>query len=253
MKRVACWMIIGLVAVTGCHKHCYRPAPVAVPCPNCPPPSGGFIPGPAAPMQPVPRAGQLVVPQGVPSQPPAGLPRTGPAVSEYRAPTQAQKPLPPSGVQPATARLLPVDPGTGVDTAGGTKPVEVPTEIPRFALVDGRSAAGLVPFPEGYAWLKSQGFRTVLLIHAPGEDLGSVADDAKKADLPLKTLEVRPGQASPEQVAAFAKIVQSEGPVFVCDKTGELAGELWLGYFRDVERLPEVTAKARARRLGWKE
>jgi protein tyrosine phosphatase (PTP) superfamily phosphohydrolase (DUF442 family) len=242
---LAAWVLVG--ASAGCWKQSYRPPAVAPPmgganCPTCPPGGVNRAPPPLTPVYPGP---------GAPAANPPAVPRTGPGVSEYRGPAaQLGAPGAGSAVNPAAAKIG--APGNGA-VAPAAGPVEIPTEIPRFAIVSDRAAAGLVPFPEGYAWLKGKGYRALLFLRSPDEDDAAIAEAAKKAGLAYKTIPVAPAQLNREKVEAFAGTLREDGPVFVCDQTGALAGAMWYLYFRLIDGQPEASALVRAQRLGLKE
>lgn len=151
----------------------------------------------------------------------------------------------------SAAKLGPVDPNVAPASAVGL--FEIPTEIPRFALVGERTASGLVPFAEGYSWLRQKGYRTLLLVKAPGDEDRLIAEEAKKAGLAFQTIEVAPSLLDREKADLFTLKLREEGPVFVCDKNGELAGALWFLHFRLSDAQTEAAALARAKRLGLKE
>lgn len=242
--------LVGLALLAGCHKNSYRPPPafpvVAPPtgnCPTCPPGQGGFAPAPAGPGFPM----QPGMQPAVPADPAPAVPRTGPSISQY--PSR----VPSTGLDQAAAKLGPLDANRPVENALATGPVEIPTEIPRFALVNDRAAAGLLPFPEGYAWLKAKGYRAVLYVKSPGEDDSMVRDEVAKVGLKYQTLEVSPGLLTKERVETFARVLTEEGPVFVCDRSGDLAGTIWYLHFRLIDRQADDQALPRAQRLGLRE
>jgi protein tyrosine phosphatase (PTP) superfamily phosphohydrolase (DUF442 family) len=128
-------------------------------------------------------------------------------------------------------------------------------DIPQFALVKPRVANGLKPFPDGVAWLRTQGYRTVLYIHAPGEDDAAARRQFEKNGLRYLSLEVAPATLSRDVVDRFNRTVSDEQnlPLFVYDKDGSLAGGLWYLHFRLVDRLSDEQAAAEAARLGFKQ
>jgi protein tyrosine phosphatase (PTP) superfamily phosphohydrolase (DUF442 family) len=131
----------------------------------------------------------------------------------------------------------------------------LPVDIPQFAMARLRVASGQQPMPDGIAWLAAHGYRTILHVHAPGEDEAAARRLFEKYHLRYLSLEVSPRTLSREVVERFNRIVTDDGnlPLFVYDKDGSLAGGLWYLYFRLVERLDDEKARAEAARLGFRQ
>jgi protein tyrosine phosphatase (PTP) superfamily phosphohydrolase (DUF442 family) len=168
-------------------------------------------------------------------------------------------PTPPKG-----AKLLPPD-MPGAKTDGPPSPAETPDnhpgatdfppDIPQYSLVYDKVAAGLQPFPEGFAWLKNHGYRTVLYVRAAGEDDTAVRTEVESKGIKYLTLEVSASTLNRELVREFSRSIgdSRDQPIFVCDRKGMLAGSLWYLHFRMSENQTDTQARARATRLGLKE
>lgn len=128
----------------------------------------------------------------------------------------------------------------------------MPSSIPAYNWVNDRVAAGQKPFPDGYDWLRSQGFRTVLFIRPAGGDDSDERRQAEQRGLVFRDLEFSPATLNERTVGDFARTVSdtTAQPLFVYDADGTLAGPLWFVYFRTVERQSSDVARSRAERLG---
>jgi len=214
------------------------------------------------PPAPINHAGGAFQPMpGGPLQP-AGGPTSGPEVSlgvpvpivperqrESARPNVPQSPEPP--------KAPPLDKGGGPD--GGERPRSspvLPVGIANFAEAMPGVASGLRPLSiDGVDWLKTNGYKAVLLIRAPGE-----VDDGDRRlmgqrGLKYLSLQLSPKTLIPEVVEAFNKIVADPAnrPLFVYDKDGSLAGALWYLHFRTADKLPDDEARKKAAALGLKE
>jgi protein tyrosine phosphatase (PTP) superfamily phosphohydrolase (DUF442 family) len=131
----------------------------------------------------------------------------------------------------------------------------LPVDIPQFATIKERVAAGLKPYPDGLQWLKDNSYRTVLHLRHPGEDDSADRKQVEKHGLVYLSLEVSPDILTRELADQFNALVNEPGnrPLFVYDKNGVLAGGLWYLYFRMADGVSENEALTRARRLGLKE
>jgi protein tyrosine phosphatase (PTP) superfamily phosphohydrolase (DUF442 family) len=131
----------------------------------------------------------------------------------------------------------------------------LPVDIPQFAMAKPRVAGGQQPFPDGVAWLKSHGYRTVLHVRLPGEDDAAARRQFEKHGLRYLSLEVSPARLTKEVVDRFNRLVADESnlPLFVYDKDSSLAGGLWYLHFRLAEGAPDEKARAEAARLGFKQ
>lgn len=250
-----------LVGVSGC-SHC---------CKNTTPP-GPVLAGP--PSRP---AGDLLLPAPLPSAgqnfPPGGSatppgPLIGPAApfppaGTSRFGTGPGLTLGPPIASPNGPAMSVPNPGLGApdnlmpkassDTP--PSPTTLPSSIPGFSRVNDRVAAGQKPFPDGYDWLRSQGFRTVLYVRPPGSDDSEERRQAEQRGLMFRSLELSPTTLNERSVSDFIRTVNdpSAQPLFVSDADGILAGALWYVYFRTVERVGVDEARSRAVRLGLRE
>jgi protein tyrosine phosphatase (PTP) superfamily phosphohydrolase (DUF442 family) len=189
------------------------------------------------------------------------LPGTQPRVTDTRP-----LPTPPNG-ESARAKLNvpePMDvpsppessvPGVREEPSTGAHKSDLAIEIPQFELVYDKVAAGLQPFPDGFALLKERGYRTVLHLQPAGEDTSAVRTDVESKGLKYLSLSVSPRALNRDLVDQFSKTVRDTGhqPLFVFDRKGQLAGALWYLHLRLVDGLPETEARRKAVRLGLNE
>jgi protein tyrosine phosphatase (PTP) superfamily phosphohydrolase (DUF442 family) len=128
-----------------------------------------------------------------------------------------------------------------------------PVDIPGYATVRAQVANGQQPFPDGIAWLKTKGYRTVLHLRAPGEDGAAARRQFEKRGLQYVSLEVAPGALTKDLADQFGRIVadQTNLPLFVYDRDGALTGSLWYLHFR-LNGMADDKALAEANRLGFR-
>lgn len=129
-----------------------------------------------------------------------------------------------------------------------------PKGIPQFAMAREQVASGQRPFEEGFSWLKQENYRTVLHLRAPGEDDAADRDAVTQRGMQFRSLEVSAETLTPALLDQFTKIVNDRDllPLFVYDRDGVLAGALWYLYFRNVDKLSDAEARAKATRLGFR-
>jgi protein tyrosine phosphatase (PTP) superfamily phosphohydrolase (DUF442 family) len=265
----------GLAGCSHCHKNS-----------SCPPSGGGlglFRPRPAAPPPgavppPVP-AGAVAVPPGAGSWPPAPI-NGQPPVNGFQpppgsfpappppAPAGSFQPPPPatSGFngsvppgtrsywQPADYRTAepPTVPQLRTPVPNQPASPALPAGIPQFNYARDRVAVGLRPTADGYDWLKSNGFRGVLFLRAPGESDQLERSQVEARGLRYLTLEVAPQSLTRDAVAEFSRLIvdPANQPLLVADKDGMLTGALWYLHFRIDDRLSDDEARVRAGSLG---
>lgn len=244
VKPLSWWGWLGAcVLFAGCTKS-YTTTPMVAPpvgrppCPNCHTP---------APVQPVPPNSSMIPAAppaaGMNAAPPTNVPRTGPSLTESRAapPSQARLGQPDSkDVQTAQAVSPPA-------------PLEFPTDIPRFAVVQEKVATGQEPFADGFAWLAKHGYRTVLYLHSPDQpEEGQLRSLAEKHGLTYRSMAVDPYRLDRAKVNEFSQWLSdaSQQPIFIFDKKGQVAGSLWYLHFRLHEGMEDKLAVERAVRLG---
>jgi protein tyrosine phosphatase (PTP) superfamily phosphohydrolase (DUF442 family) len=239
-----------------------------------PPPGSTFTPPPGSTFTP-PAGSTFTPPPGssvYPSAPPAPAPITPPTGTRFYPPSEPTpsesrwqgvpqagvqlSPLPPSSPEPPRdgVRLQTPQPGRPAITEERTATPSLPVDIPQFAVAQDRVTNGLKPFPDGFDWLRTNGFRTVLHLLPPGE-----SDTADRKVVESHGLRYLGLEVSPQNLAAavndFNRIVGDPAnlPLFVYDKDGTLAGALWYLHFRTVDRLPDETARRKAAALGLRE
>ncbi|HEV3082222.1 MAG TPA: hypothetical protein VGY66_20735 [Gemmataceae bacterium] len=258
----------GFVPGTGC-QHCQKP------CPPAPPP---LARGSAFLVPPVDRsipAGPVFAPQTgfqTPAAPPAGSdirtyppPLAVPAQPSWGPPSSSGARLlapefgtqePPlntekkPNVAESTSPAKPNQPGAGQASASPVLPVE----IPGFASAREQVSSGRKPFAEGFDYLKRNGYVAVLYIHEPGEDDSADKREAEQRGLKYFTVEVSAKTLGQPVVEQFNRLVGEAGnrPLFVYDRSGQLAGALWYLHFRTVEQMSDEAAREKATALGLK-
>jgi protein tyrosine phosphatase (PTP) superfamily phosphohydrolase (DUF442 family) len=264
-----CALPLGALGFAGCQhcgtQSCYQPAPVVrsagilpahplTPCQSCPltnvPPAATlYPPGPTSP----PIGGGYAPQPAAPVQPAWG-PAAPPAVS-------LGAPLPTSpDRQRDSARLSTpesVEPPRAVPDSGDKprRSPSLPVGIANFAEAMTGVASGLPPMLEGVDWLKTNGYKTVLQVRAPGENTDGDRQLMERRGLKYRSLELSPKALTREVVEEFNKIVAEPAyrPLFVYDSDGSLAGALWYLHFRTVDKVSEEEARKKAAALGLKE
>jgi hypothetical protein len=255
-------------------------APIVAPPVGGPPPAGTVLP-PAAPPPGAPAAPAPSFPAGSGYPPIAafygpgvklGIPdsvATAPATANAAPATQP--PATPSPAQPSPSpkvRLLPPEFGSSAtppaEKAPSNPPAEnesksltpqLPVGIPDFApAIPDRVFGGRKPALDGLDWLKTNGYKSALLLRRPGESDAADRKQFEARGLTFTSLDVSPATIA-QNLDDFAKSVADAGnqPLFVYDADGSLAGPLWYLYFRKVEKLSDDAARLRATRLGLKE
>jgi protein tyrosine phosphatase (PTP) superfamily phosphohydrolase (DUF442 family) len=269
IRRAIPWLTVFVVAVTTfagcCHKHTCAPPPP--PCNACPPgpiapPPAHFTPAPppgvSAPatsefkdsiftqapgnsLPPGPASPRPIVRLSAPEVPAASIPSPDAGAAGAKSP---ETPSAPSGPPPS------VPP---VREDRDTTP-QLPVDIPQFAIARPKVASGQQPGLDGIAWLQSHGYRTVLHIHAPGEDDAAALRQFERHGLKYISLEVSPANLTPQVVEEFTRIVTDEAkaPLFVYDRDGSLNGSLWYLYYRLTDHLDDEHARTEAGKLGFK-
>lgn len=236
-----------------------RIIPIGAPMP--PGPAAALPPGPLQPgafTQPAPGTGGTLPPDpgvrlAAPEPADAAIPGPPPAPDTNRVERPAQPQLlPPETPEPPKAPPAP-PPAPPREERDATPPL--PVDIPQFAMARPRVASGQQPFPDGLAWLRAHGYKTVLYVRPPGSDDAAARRQFDKYGLRYLSLEVSPQTLSKQVVEQFNRTVTDENnlPLFVYDKDGSLAGGLWYLYYRTVEKLDDERARTEAARLGFQQ
>lgn len=125
-------------------------------------------------------------------------------------------------------------------------------ELPGFARAIPGVASGIKPFPDGINWLVEKGYKSVLHLHGPGEELTATRRLFEKKGLTYKSLEASPARLTKEVYERFVELVNDRAlhPMYVWDKDGSMAGALWYLYFRVQRNQDDETARTEAQRLG---
>jgi protein tyrosine phosphatase (PTP) superfamily phosphohydrolase (DUF442 family) len=284
LTGLACLLAVALTDLAGCCHPC-RPGcmPPYTPVPDrCPPPgcaAGGCTPAhPLSPTQVTPIPGPAFPPPSPPGAvsppaapivppPPVPLPPAPSEIRTYPPPaTDAWRPGLPEASTPGApggARLSPPEGAAPIPPTAppavaeeGTRPTpSLPVGIRQFAVVKDKVASGLKPLLDGLDWLQANGYRAVLHVRRPGEDDAADRRQVEKRGLRYLSLEVSGPTLTPTVVDAFNQTVADPSlqPLFVYDKDGTLAGAMWYLHFRNVDRLGDAEARAKAARLGLRE
>jgi hypothetical protein len=201
---------------------------------------------PIPPPPPPPGKTELLVPDPIPGGVPAEVPLgSRPSGSGFlgepvRPSGGADLPPPPGAARAPSAR--PDDPTT-----------RPPTGLPGFTRVPGHDgvASGRKPTLDGFDWLRANGFKTVVYLHAPSADIAPARNLAETRGLRFVPIAVSAGtlqKAYDEFVAAVDD--RSSRPLYVADEDGVRAGSLWYLVFRIQDLLGDDTARLRAAPLG---
>jgi protein tyrosine phosphatase (PTP) superfamily phosphohydrolase (DUF442 family) len=172
-----------------------------------------------------------------------------PGASTTPTPAPGSKPLEPTLPGQSTT------PTPGNKTPEPSRPQALPAGIPQFGTARDGVAGGLRPLDDGFDWLKTNGYRTVLHIRSPGEDNEADRQQVEKRGMKYLTLEVSPQTLDRKMLDDFAATVGNTSlhPLFVYDREGALAGGMWYWYFRQVDMQNDDAARVRAGALGLRE
>jgi protein tyrosine phosphatase (PTP) superfamily phosphohydrolase (DUF442 family) len=210
----------------------YYTPPTYTPPTYTPPPNQGSY---------VPPSARLAPPEPVAQDRPRSEP---PRDTAKLTPPQTVEP-PPASIPNGSAPLVKNEP----------QPTpRLPVDIPQFALVKPRVAAGQQPFPDGVTWLQNEGYRTVLHVRSPGEIDTAAQRVFEKRGLRYLSIAVGPRDLTKEVVEQFNKVVSDEAnqPLFVFDRDSSLAGAMWYLHFRTAGGLTDEKARTEAARLGFR-
>lgn len=179
--------------------------------------------------------------------PPAGL--NLPSAPPATAPSEGE--LPP---RPNRSALSPTKPTTPAPPAASPESAkDSPKVMPSFAPIPGRDGvtSGRKLTPETLDALKQNGVRTVLFLHAPGDDLTAAKEQTERRGLRFTPLAVSPANLR-EALTNFTRAVTDPAtkPVHVADESGARGGTLWYLLFRTAEQRNDEIARLRATPLG---
>jgi protein tyrosine phosphatase (PTP) superfamily phosphohydrolase (DUF442 family) len=205
------------------------------------------------PPNPTPKpSDSLSIPSGQSAEPPKAPARRMPP-PDY-PPTEAEKTntyaVPPGLLDPMPDSKTPLIPPTNVDSSPA-----LPVGIPNFTEISDKLAMGLKPDPEGFQWLRDNGYQTVLHLCRPGADRSAHQEQIEKRSLKYLSLELSAATLTKEQLEEFNKIVAdpTNKSLFVYDENGALTGAIWYLHLRSVKTMPAEMAKGHAERLGFRE
>jgi hypothetical protein len=216
------------------------PRPTDLPPPSIDLPRGANLgPSAAPPLKP---GSELMLPEP--------LPGAAPSKSQYPAPAP---------LRPADGVLGgPTGPGAKAQSPEppvaqrATSPAAAVIGLPGFTKLKDGVAAGRRPTLEGFDWLKQNGYRTVVVLHAPGADLASDRELAEKKGLAFVPIEATP-ETLADALARFNTAVadRSSRPAYVYDDhTGLRVGAVAYLHFVTADVMATDAARIRAAGLG---
>jgi len=124
--------------------------------------------------------------------------------------------------------------------------------IPQFTSPKDNIFAGLRPPVDGFDWLQRNSVKTVVNVHAPGEDDSADRKQVESRGLRYVSFEISPLTLTKARTEEFIKVVRdgSKEGVFAYDRDGSLAGSMWYLFLRWSEFVDDEPAQLRARALG---
>jgi protein tyrosine phosphatase (PTP) superfamily phosphohydrolase (DUF442 family) len=262
-----------VVFLAGC---CWTPrrevayvGPPPAPCDRCAAVPQRVAPVPAGVAVPAPPPGALIVPPATSAVPAVPAPGQGVVRGSYASPVTAAAPPAP---QEPIVRLAPPELSTPGPGSQSSEPplakqpppavteqrepsAAAPIDVPQFAMARPKVANGLQPFPDGVAWLKDHGYRTVLHVRAPGTDDTAARRQFEKYGIRFLTMDAEPRTLTKDDVDNFNRLVNDEAnlPLFVYDKDGSVTGGLWYLYYRLMDGSTDEKARADAGKLGFRQ
>jgi protein tyrosine phosphatase (PTP) superfamily phosphohydrolase (DUF442 family) len=136
------------------------------------------------------------------------------------------------------------------------QPAVFPVGIPQFAMARDRVASGLRPsLDDGLEWLQANGYRTVVCIHEPGEQIAADRKQVQKRGMKFIALELSALTLNKNAIDEFNRLISDAAlqPLFVYDRDGALAGSMWYLHFRLAQNLNDEKARQQAHALGLRE
>lgn len=244
------------------------PAPSNPPAFPTAPPSGPTSQFPVAP------------PAALPSAPPAasGAPNAAPDRVGYRwqpdigsapqgSPPPAVPPLvPPVPAGPPTVLLLPPTPEPGsAETPRNDPPKQLyppqqtkeppaaplPVGIAGFDRARENAATGQRPLLEGLDWLQKANYRTVIFLHAPGEQTDADRQQVERRGMTFVPIEINARELNRGAVEHFLRLLENRADkLFVYDRDGSRTGAMWYVAFRLIDHDNDEVARIKAGSLG---
>ena len=259
-------LLAGLFFLNGC-RHCSKRSQCSGPGTGGPPPGAPFLgsgpntlPPQNIPIDPTPginaRSSPEVllpapVPPGTSSYPPrAAAPKRDVFLGDPDFAAVAPAVSPAIEEKKSTVKMPPLA------TIEENPSSPLPVGIANYAQVKEGVNTGLRPdLLDGFDWLQSKGFKTVLFLRNGKDDDSSDREQVTKRGMKYLTLTVTPETIKPDSVVEFNRIVNdTDGrPVFVYDTSGTQSGAMWYLYFRTSELLNNDESLVRAGRHGLKE
>jgi protein tyrosine phosphatase (PTP) superfamily phosphohydrolase (DUF442 family) len=135
-------------------------------------------------------------------------------------------------------------------------PAVFPVGIPQFAMVSDKVANGQRPsLDDGLDWLKDNGYKTVFCLHQAGEPVAADRKQVENRGMKFVVLEVSAQTLNQKTLEEFNRVVTESGnqPLFVYDRDGGLACNLWYLQFRLAQDVGHDQALQQAKALGLRE
>jgi protein tyrosine phosphatase (PTP) superfamily phosphohydrolase (DUF442 family) len=233
------------------------PPPSTLPAPDLPPTRDSLrfeqsppptVDLPAVPGQTAPPATgkpdrEIILPEGAAPAPKAANPNgfLGEPLTGDRPPTNGS----PADPLRSSTSERPANPASA-PASGGTRPVNLTLIPDRSGL-----SAGRTPTEANLDWLRANGYRTVVQLHAPDADVSKLKADAERRGLSVVAIPVSP-ETLKEAFDKFSAVVADRAvrPAFVADADGVRAGPLWYLVFRTQDLVGDEVARVRAGSLG---
>lgn len=125
--------------------------------------------------------------------------------------------------------------------------------LPEYQTVSGRQdvASGQRPTLDGYDWLQTRKFKTIVYLHEAAQDLKPVRASVEDRGITFLPIDVQPNNLT-EAYESFVKAVDTPSlrPLYVSDEDGLLAGTLWYLTFRLADLRTDDSARILATGLG---
>jgi protein tyrosine phosphatase (PTP) superfamily phosphohydrolase (DUF442 family) len=124
-------------------------------------------------------------------------------------------------------------------------------EVPGLTVLKPGVAVGQKPTTQGFAELKTKGYKTVALLHAPGADTSAAKELAGRQGLGFVAIESSPEKLT-EALAKLNAVVadRTVQPVYVYADEGPRAGAVWYLHFRTVDGDGDDVANLKAAGQG---
>ncbi len=132
-------------------------------------------------------------------------------------------------------------------------PTPAITPISNCRVIASNIVSGAAPSTiQAIAWLKSEGFKTVVnLLPASEADMAEGAE-VRRAGMDYISMPITPETLNAEMVRKFNEIIDDAArrPIYLHDSTGELTGAMWYLHAVQVDMVSDESARRQAARIG---